>query len=164
MNRRNVQLLCFVPLFAVVIFAITSFCPFAQASPSSPRPKPTPIAPVANPCPRSAPGSVIQQPPALFSHNGVLSVEFSYQTMTDSANRTLYCFMTPSGQENPTLYVRPGDHLIITVTNNTPALGFMMAIDPPNCGPGGNQMTFSSLNIHSHGTNPPPPCHSDEVI
>jgi FtsP/CotA-like multicopper oxidase with cupredoxin domain len=40
----------------------------------------------------------------------------------------------------------------------------MMTIDPPNCGPGGNQMTFSSLNIHYHGTNTSPTCHSDEVI
>jgi FtsP/CotA-like multicopper oxidase with cupredoxin domain len=39
-----------------------------------------------------------------------------------------------------------------------------MMIDPPNCGPGGNQMTFSSLNIHYHGTNTSPTCHSDEVI
>jgi FtsP/CotA-like multicopper oxidase with cupredoxin domain len=154
----------FMILLAGVIFAIISPRPFAQATPSSARPTPARIAPVANPCPRSAPGSLIQQPPALFSQNGVLSVEFSYQTTTDFANRTLYCFMTPNGLENPTLHVKPGDHLEITVTNNTPALGFMMTIDAPNCGPGGNQMTFSSLNIHYHGTNTSPTCHSDEVI
>jgi FtsP/CotA-like multicopper oxidase with cupredoxin domain len=28
--------------------------------------------------------------------------------------------MTPSGLENPTLHVKPGDTLSITVTNNTP--------------------------------------------
>ena len=39
-----------------------------------------------------------------------------------------------------------------------------MMLDAPNCGPGGNQMTFSSLNIHYHGTNTSPTCHSDEVI
>lgn len=72
--------------------------------------------------------------------------------------------MTPSGLENPTLHVRPGDHLIITVTNNTPDLGFMMNLDAPNCGPGGNQMRLNSLNIHYHGTNTSPTCHSDEVI
>jgi FtsP/CotA-like multicopper oxidase with cupredoxin domain len=164
MNIRKVQLLNFMILLAGVIFAIASLSPFTQATPPSARPTPVPIAPVANPCPRSAPGSVIHQPPALFSQNGVLSVQFSYQTTTDFANRTLYCFMTPSGLENPTLHVRPGDHLVITVTNNTPALGLMMTIDPPNCGPGGNQMTFSSLNIHYHGTNTSPTCHSDEVI
>jgi FtsP/CotA-like multicopper oxidase with cupredoxin domain len=164
MNGSKMMHLNFMILLAGVIFAITSLCPFAQATPSSPRPTPAPVAPLTNPCPRSSPGSVIQQPPALFSQNGVLSVQFSYQTTTDFANRTLYCFMTPGGLENPTLHLRPGDHLVITVTNNTPALGFMMTIDPPNCGPGGNQMTFSSLNIHYHGTNTSPTCHSDEVI
>jgi FtsP/CotA-like multicopper oxidase with cupredoxin domain len=119
---------------------------------------------VPNPCPRFAPGSVIQQPAALFSQNGVLAVQFSYQTTTDSANRTLFCFMTPSGLENPTLHVNPGDHLIITVTNNTPAQPLHMIIDPPNCGPGGNKMTLSSLNIHYYGTNTSPTRQSDEVI
>src|SRR5215471_18581151 len=42
------------------------------------------VAPVANPCQRFKAGSVIQQPPALFSQNGVLNVSFSYQTTTDS--------------------------------------------------------------------------------
>jgi FtsP/CotA-like multicopper oxidase with cupredoxin domain len=122
------------------------------------------VAPVANPCPRLAPGSVIHQPAALFSLNGVLSVRFSYQTTTDSATRTLYCFMTPDGLENPTLHVKPGDHLVITVTNNTPDAPLMMTLDAPNCGPGGTQMKFNSLNIHYHGTNTSPTCHQDEVI
>ena len=122
------------------------------------------VQPVPNPCPRFAPGSVIQEPAALFSQNGVLSVQFSYQTATDAAGRTLFCFMTPSGLENPTLHVKPGDHLIITVTNNTTNQPVMMTIDPPNCGPGGSQMTGSSMNIHYHGTNTSPTCHSDEVI
>jgi FtsP/CotA-like multicopper oxidase with cupredoxin domain len=122
------------------------------------------VQPVPNPCPRFAAGSVVHQPAALFSQNGVLAVQFSYQTTTDFANRTLFCFMTPSGLENPTLHVKPGDHLIITVTNNTPAQAFAMTINPPNCGPGGTQMTLSSLNIHYHGTNTSPTCHSDEVI
>jgi FtsP/CotA-like multicopper oxidase with cupredoxin domain len=125
---------------------------------------PATVQPVPNPCPRFAPGSVVQQPAALFSQDGVLSVQFSYQTTTDSAGRTLFCFMTPSGLENPTLHVRPGDHLIITVTNNTTSQPLHMMIDPPNCGPGGNMMTLSSLNIHYHGTNTSPTCHSDEVI
>jgi FtsP/CotA-like multicopper oxidase with cupredoxin domain len=122
------------------------------------------VPPVANPCPRLAPGSVVHQPAALFSQNGVLSVQFSYQTTTDAAGRNLFCFMTPGGLENPTLHVKPGDRLIITVTNNTPAMPVEMIIDPPNCGPGGSQMTMSSVNIHYHGTNTSPTCHSDEVI
>jgi FtsP/CotA-like multicopper oxidase with cupredoxin domain len=151
-------------LFAVAIIAMAPLGAFAQVTASSGSSTPAAVAPVANPCPRFAAGSVVHQPAALFSQNGVLSVQFSYQTTTDFANRTLFCFMTPSGLENPTLHVNPGDHLIITVTNNTPAGAFDMMIDPPNCGPGGNQMTLSSLNIHYHGTNTSPTCHSDEVI
>ena len=147
-----------------VSLAATATSTFAQASAAAASATPPPVAPVANPCPRLAPGSVIHQPAALFSQNGVLYVQFSYQTTTDFAGRTLYCFMTPSGMENPRLHVNPGDTLNITVTNNTPAGGLMMTLDPPNCGPGGNQMTMSSLNIHYHGTNTSPTCHSDEVI
>ena len=126
---------------------------------TSPAPR---VAPVANPCPRFAAGSVVQQPPALFSNSGVLSVHFSYQTTKDSVGRILFCFMTPSGAENPTLHVKPGDHLVVTVTNNTPAQPLTMALNPPNCG--ATSMGASSMNIHYHGTNTSPTCHSDEVI
>jgi len=120
------------------------------------------VIPVANPCPRLAAGSVLHNPPALFSRNGVLAVDFSYQTRMDSDGRNLFCFMTPDGLENPTLHVSPGDRLRIRVTNNTPAAPFEMRIDPPNCGAA--VMTGSSVNIHFHGTNTAPLCHQDEII
>lgn len=146
----------------LLLFAVTQVPMFAQTTTTtSSAPA---VKPVANPCPRFAEGSVVHQPPALFSVNGTLNVQFSYQTTTDSAGRTLFCFMTPAGLENPTLHVRPGDHLILTVTNNTPAQPLMMTLNPPNCGPGGSQMTFSSLNVHYHGTNTSPVCGQDEVI
>ena len=88
-----------------------------------------PVPPVANPCVRPAAGSVVNDPPALFSSDGVLNVRFSYQTVIDSVGRDLFCFMTPDGLQNPTLHVNPGDLLIITVTNNTPVgTGGMMLI------------------------------------
>ena len=92
------------------------------------------VPPVANPCPRLAAGSIVQNPPSLFSQHGVLTANFSYQTTTDADGKTLFCFMTPDGLENPTLRVHPGDHLVINVTNNTPAMPVEMQIDPPNCG------------------------------
>src|SRR5213078_4054847 len=100
--------------------------------------------------------------PALFSSNGVLNVRFSYQHRIDANNREMLCFMTPEGLQNPTLHVSPGDHLIITVTNNTPALPLTMTVNPPNCG--ASSMGPSSLNLHYHGANASPTCHSDEVI
>ncbi|MDF0668258.1 MAG: multicopper oxidase domain-containing protein [Nitrospira sp.] len=153
----------------VMMFATIPASAFAQVTMSAGELLPgTPllesVPPVENPCPRFAPGSVVHQPPALFSHDGLLVVRFSYQTRTDMANRSLFCFMTPSGLENPTLHVKPGDQLIITVTNNTPAQSGLMRLNPPHCGPGHAHMTGASLNIHYHGTNTSPTCHSDEVI
>jgi hypothetical protein len=122
----------------------------------------TPVPPVPNSCSRFSAGSVVHNPPALFSQNGYLSVRFSYQTRTDDEGRTLFSFMTPDGLENPTLYVHPGDHLIVTITNNTPATPIEMPAPPPTCG--GSVMTHSSVNIHFHGTNTSPVCGQDEVI
>ncbi|HEY2535135.1 MAG TPA: multicopper oxidase domain-containing protein [Xanthobacteraceae bacterium] len=134
------------------------------------------VAPVANPCQRFAAGSVVQQPPALFSKNGVLNVQFSYQTTTDAAGRQLFCFMTPAGMENPTLHLNAGDTLNITVTNNTPfnPVGDTTELyNAPTCGDttqltqnpaNSNGMTGGSMNIHYHGTNVSPACHSDNVV
>ena len=132
----------------------------------------TPVAPVANPCQRFKAGGVVQNPPALFSSNGVLSVRFSYQQTTDSAGRLLHCFMTPDGLEDPTLHVKPGDTLNITVTNNTPKSPLGEPFNPPNCGDetvaftppaAGANSTGSSVNIHYHGANVTPQCHGDNV-
>ena len=141
-------------------------------------PAQTPVPPVANACPRLAAGSVVHNPPALFSQNGVLNVQFSYQTVTDSVGRQLFCFMTPNGLENPTLHVRAGDTLNITVTNNTPfndVGDFDELFNTPNCGDttferqlGTNAQGFAmsggSMNIHYHGTNTSPACHGDNVV
>ena len=147
------RLLLITPLLLIAMSAITPPAP-AIGAPN--------VAPVANPCARPEAGSVLRNPPALFSHNGVLKVNFSYQTTVDAAGRNLFCFMTPDGLQNPTLHVLPGDHLIIHVTNNTPAGSPVMQIDPPNCG--ATSLTASSVNLHFHGTNTSPSCHQDQVI
>ncbi len=149
MNRRIPFVLTIVA--ATVVMALAQVSAFAQ----------TAVAPVPNPCPRLAAGSVVHNPPSLFSQNGVLNVRFSYQTVTDSAGRQLFCFMTPNGLENPTLHVKAGDTLNITVTNNTPASPVQEVFNAPNCGD--TAMTGSSLNIHYHGTNTTPACHGDNV-
>lgn len=140
-------------------------CAFAQNTP-------TPVAPVPNPCPRLRAGNLVQQPPALFSSNGVLSVRFSYQQTTDYRGRLLHCFMTDTGIEEPTLHVNPGDTLNITVTNNTPASPLGETYNPPNCGDTTVQFTGgangistvgASMNIHYHGTNVTPQCGGDNV-
>lgn len=166
--------LCFI------LATLASTCALAQP-PTTPAASatPSPVAAVSNPCQRFLAGSVIHQPPALFSYNGVLNVQFSYQSVTDTLGRQLFCFMTPNGLENPTLHVNPGDTLNITVTNNTPfnSVGDRQeAFLPPNCGdstfvatplnqtdPQGFGMTGGSMNIHYHGTNVSPACHGDNV-
>jgi FtsP/CotA-like multicopper oxidase with cupredoxin domain len=157
------RLICI--LAGAAIFLMSPLCALAQASP-------TPVAPVPNPCTRFQAGSVVQQPPSLFSSNGVLNVRFSYQQTTDSQGRLLHCFMTDTGIEQPTLHVNPGDRLNITVTNNTPSSALGEPFNSPTCGdttvaftPPATGITSigSSTNIHYHGTNVTPQCGGDNV-
>lgn len=161
MNLRKTPRVILSMLFCVIAVMLVQVSAFGQTTvTTSSSAASVPIVP--NPCPRFAAGSVVQNPPALFSSNGALSVRFSYQHRFDTDGTELLCFMTPDGLQDPTLHVKPGDHLIITVTNNTPAQPLTMTLNPPNCGAA--KMGNSSLNIHYHGTNTSPTCHSDEVI
>lgn len=125
------------------------------------------------PCPRYAAGSQVQRPEDLYSENGALSVNFTYQTYTDENGLVRYCFVNSDGSQSPTLHVKAGDTLTLTVTNDVPASGKMMAgmqmtsslsnsPDTQTCGD--TQMTDSSVNVHFHGMNILPVCHQDEVI
>src|SRR5215470_9892416 len=122
----------------------------------------TPVLPVISPCVRPAGGSVVEEPPSLTSVQGVLSVRFSYQHAFDASGRELFCFMTPDGLQNPTLHVRPGDHLILVVTNNLPVGSAPIVLNAPNCG--ATVVNSTSVNIDYHGTDALPACHQDEVI
>jgi FtsP/CotA-like multicopper oxidase with cupredoxin domain len=120
-----------------------------------------------NPCPRFAAGSLVSEPPSLYSSNGLLLVNLSYNATTDSAGRPLYCFTTPDGVESPTLYVKPGDTLTVVVKNNLPAPTSASTMAPVTNAPtvcGASAQNASSVNVHYHGTNTSPTCHSDEVI
>ena len=83
----------------------------------------TPVSAVANPCPRPAAGSAVHNPPALFSSDGVLNVRFSYEHSFDTDGTDLFCFMTPDGLQNPTLHVKAGGALNVTLTNADNDLG-----------------------------------------
>ena len=118
-------------------------------------------------CPRPASGAVVASPPDLYSEDGALRVTLHYATRQDDQGRTLYCFQTPDGLESPSLHVRPGDTLYIALTNTLPL--------PPPRKPGGMAMAISqacgdtvmnaaSVNIHFHGMNVAPICHSDDVL
>ncbi len=158
-------------LSCLVVLLVSQASAFAQTTLTTSS-SPTPVAPVPNPCPRLTAGTVVDQPPALFSSNGALNVRFSYQQTTDSVGRLLHCFMTDTGIEEPTLHVNPGDTLSITVTNNTPMQPFGEPFNAPNCGDSTIQFTppangiasvGASVNIHYHGTNVTPQCGGDNV-
>ncbi|MBV9318762.1 MAG: multicopper oxidase domain-containing protein [Mycobacterium sp.] len=124
-------------------------------------------APPPNPCPRPSAGSVVARPPDLFSRDGVLNVAFDYVTTLDDAGRTLFCFRTPNGLVSPTLHVKPGDSLNLTVTNKVPPPPADSPTEPVSdastrCGD--KTMTVTSVNVHYHGTNTSPACHRDEAI
>jgi FtsP/CotA-like multicopper oxidase with cupredoxin domain len=119
------------------------------------------------PCPRFAPGSSVSEAPDLYSKDGFLLVNLSYNTAKDSTGRTLYCFVTSDGKESPTFHVFPGDHLIVTVKNKLPepaSAGGMSMDTAMSSVCGATIQNDSSVNIHYHGTNVSPACHSDEVI
>ena len=69
--------------------------------------------------------------------------------------------------ESPTLYIHPGDRLTLNVKNNlpTPAPADAMQMSTnASLVCGAATMDASSVNVHFHGTNLSPTCHSDEVI
>src|SRR5580704_10893461 len=171
MNPRRITLMKWiVSLGLAVVLVVVPVCTFAQTATPTTHTSPAPVPPVANACTRFTAGSVIQNPPALYSDDGVLNVQFSYQATTDSVGRQLFCFMTPDGLENPTLHVNPGDTLNIAVTNNTPTTEVndndtdepfnppncddtvfeLQAVPPSNVPPVTFGMMAGSMNIHYH--------------
>jgi FtsP/CotA-like multicopper oxidase with cupredoxin domain len=121
-----------------------------------------------DPCPRPAEGSMVSPPPDIYSQNGVLSVSLNYYTTVDARGRTLFCYETPDGLEAPTLHVNPGDTLQIQLSNqeiatHSPGSGEEIVSGKSNvCG--SPIMSTLSANMHFHGLNVSPKCHSDEVI
>ena len=117
-------------------------------------------------CPRPDPGTEVLPPPDLYSANGALNVTLSYLTDVDSYGRTLFCFVTTDGLESPTLHVNPGDTINITLTNALPPVhgGPAETVSRPGDICGDSTMLLTSTNMHFHGTNTSPQCHSDEVI
>lgn len=131
-------------------------------------------------CPRPPQGSVITNPPDLYSENGLLKVTLNYYTTVDKWGRTLFCYDTPDGLEAPTLHLNPGDVLDLTLNNMEVTIsngdraaaravlqslgsGAETLTDPARaCA--SNVMTVMSVNLHFHGLNVTPHCHGDDVI
>ncbi|ABF41129.1 multicopper oxidase, type 2 [Candidatus Koribacter versatilis Ellin345] len=121
-------------------------------------------------CPRPALGSVVQEPPDLFSHNGVLELTLTARNAAATNGSARYCFIDASGNESPTLRVKPGDlvtiHLKNELTNITPdKTSPHQHHASASTGPcTGGAMTPVTTNLHFHGLTIPPTCHQDEVL
>jgi len=94
-------------------------------------------------------------------------VALSIASSPDGHGHTRYCYFDDAGHQAPTLRVRPGDLLALTLRNRitvpsdaTAPAGLASARDP--CG--GGPMSASSTNLHFHGLAVPPVCHQDETL
>jgi FtsP/CotA-like multicopper oxidase with cupredoxin domain len=129
-------------------------------------------------CQKQAAGANVVSPPDLFSSNGVLTVNFNFNTAVDQQGLTRYCYIYASSDGKtfylaPTLRVNPGDQLVINLTNTISASaaasampGMVMKPDAAAASSDCNATSVSSTstNLHFHGLNVSPACHQDEVI
>jgi len=125
--------------------------------------------PAVTSCPiRPTPGSQVREPATLRSTHGVLRVDLSYRATVDANGAAHYCYVSPSGDEAPTLRLKPGDQLILRLKNDEP-LGTAETPThhvhplPGHCTPSG-AMDAATTNLHFHGLSVPPLCHQDDVL
>jgi FtsP/CotA-like multicopper oxidase with cupredoxin domain len=124
-------------------------------------------------CPRPAPGAAVPEPLDLRSVEGVLKVDLAIHSERAPDGAERYCYRTPDGHEAPTLRVRPGDLVILRLTNQlrplTAGAGDTHPLHHPGAAAGADPctrgaMTPTSTNLHFHGMTLPPVCHQDEVL
>ena len=121
-------------------------------------------------CFRGDLGSAVPEPADLRSKDGELRVELAYHRSVDSQGITRYCYIDKAGNQSPTLRVKPGDRLILTLRNeisassnsNTRTMAEHASSPAHDCT--GGPMTASSTNLHFHGIDIPPVCHQDDTL
>jgi FtsP/CotA-like multicopper oxidase with cupredoxin domain len=123
-------------------------------------------------CPaRPVPGSTVEDPPALYTTNGMLKADLTMSNFLQSGF-VMYCYAYPAGNvEAPTLRLNPSDQLVLVLTNQIQQFfeqspqhlhQMTLPLSPdPDCA---GYMTSYSTNVHFHGLNVPPRCHQDETI
>ncbi len=128
-------------------------------------------------CPvRQSPGTLVQNPLALGSVNGVLQVDLAMRNGVDESGFMHYCYDYPPNTSNfieaPTLRVNPGDEVILNLANRLTAdpshTSSMPAMDAGPGVPGtdcqGGMITDTDTNMHFHGLSIPPVCHQDDIL
>jgi FtsP/CotA-like multicopper oxidase with cupredoxin domain len=127
-----------------------------------------PVAPqVKEICPRFPAGSVLSSPEDLRSQNGVLKVQLSMRDFVVDGERR-YCYINADGSQAPTLRLRPGDLLVLSLKNDLSVPAVPLSSQHSHTGAkvscGSGTMNASSTNLHFHGLYLPPLCHQDETL
>jgi FtsP/CotA-like multicopper oxidase with cupredoxin domain len=128
-------------------------------------------------CQRPAGGSDVPEPEDLRSQDGVLKVQLTFRNFIERDGEIGYCYVYADGAEAPTLRLKPGDWLVLSLKNEltdlhatnsaatapAPAMSLSMSSGPASCG-GGTLMSATATNLHFHGLTVPPTCHEDDVM
>jgi FtsP/CotA-like multicopper oxidase with cupredoxin domain len=126
-------------------------------------------------CPRPPAGSIVEEPRAVASKNGILALTLTERSSSDSDGSTSghmrYCYTDVQGDQAPTLRVQPGDMVVIELKNkiampmfgSSPHSSSMTAKKSKQACDGG-VMNAASTNLHFHGLSLPPACHQDETL
>lgn len=113
------------------------------------------------------------EPVELQSRNGKLSVHLTILNYSGADGTTKYCYVDEDGDQSPTLRVKPGDLLVLTLKNSLsdidrrPSLMNVHKSMPVGNKPGtcdAGPMTVTSTNLHFHGLTVPAVCHQDDVL
>lgn len=132
-------------------------------------------------CFRPQSGSAVLEPRDLRSQGGVLKVDLTYRTFRDTNGRTRYCYLDKDGNEAPTLRVKPGDWLVLSLKNEAVSVrhrAVPLISEVPKESPMAQghmelkpaapctsaTMTPASTNLHFHGLSVPSVCHQDDVL
>src|ERR1700677_2067105 len=138
-----------------------------------------PGAPAADtdPCTRPAIGSEVPEPEDLRSRDGVLKLRLTVSNHRESDGSTRYCYLLGDEAQAPTLRLKPGDTLVLTLKNQ---LSDLAAATPHSQGAvhdhhvhdhmhdtvssrgdpcTSGAMSLISTNLHFHGLTVPPVCH-----
>ncbi len=126
-------------------------------------------------CQRPAVGSDVPQPENLSGQNGVLKLELTFRNFIEPDGEVGYCYVYKDGAEAPTLRLKPGDWLELSLKNELsaaiaakqsqtmPTMGLSMSMAKAPCG-GGTRMSPTSTNLHFHGLTVPSRCREDDVL
>ena len=129
-----------------------------------------------DPCIRPAIGSEVPEPEDLRSRDGVLKLRLTVRNHRERDGSTRYCYLLGDDAQAPTLRLKPGDTLVLTLENQLSDL----AATSPSQAHGHHHghdkvsgredpctsaaMSLISTNLHFHGLSVPPVCHQDDVL